>query len=83
MQQLRARQDCAGFPDRGAEDREEGAEGDGDEDCWQEMSGVDAWFCGDAHGMSVDATLRCALGLLYGYEFRCGTPRTSRMFIEG
>jgi hypothetical protein len=38
MQQLRARPDCAGLPDRGAEDREEGAEGDGDEDRGQEMS---------------------------------------------
>ena len=38
VQQLCAGQDRASFPDRGAEDREEGAEGDGDQDCGQEMS---------------------------------------------
>jgi hypothetical protein len=44
VQQLRAGQDRASFPDRGAEDREEGAEGDGDEDCGQEMSVMGAWI---------------------------------------
>ena len=61
MQQLCAGQDRASFPDRGAEDREEGAEGDGDEDCGQEMSVTGRMgFAVNAHG-TVHGFLQCAL----------------------
>ena len=84
MQQLCAGQDRASFPDRGAEDREEGAEGDGDEDCGQEMSVMS--------GMGFAAMLMGTLqwippvrarSILYLHEVRYGTVRISGLFTRG
>ena len=80
VQQLCAGQDRASFPDRGTEDREEGAEGDGDQDCGQEMSvTVGAWFCGNGHGtIAWIPPVRSAYSLQN--EIRYGTARISGLF---